>query len=54
MEEYLMDDCGYCCNCCLANNEVTQMPRIGDKAPEFKAVTTQGDIDFLNSMKVVG
>jgi len=46
MEEYLMDDCGYCCNCCLANNEVTQMPRIGDKAPEFKAVTTQGDIEF--------
>ncbi|HHX99301.1 TPA: peroxiredoxin [Candidatus Dojkabacteria bacterium] len=46
MDEYLIDDCGYCCNCCLANNEVTQMPRIGDKAPEFKAVTTQGDIDF--------
>ena len=22
------------------------MPRIGDKAPEFKAVTTQGDINF--------
>ncbi len=22
------------------------MPRIGDKAPEFKAVTTQGEIDF--------
>ena len=22
------------------------MPRIGDKAPSFKAVTTQGDINF--------
>ncbi len=26
--------------------EVNRMPLIGDKAPEFKAVTTQGDIDF--------
>ncbi len=26
--------------------EVTAMPRIGDKAPEFKAVTTQGEINF--------
>lgn len=26
--------------------EFTSMPRIGDKAPEFKAVTTQGDINF--------
>ncbi len=25
---------------------VTPMPRIGDKAPMFKAVTTQGEIDF--------
>ncbi|MBK7681571.1 MAG: peroxiredoxin [Bacteroidetes bacterium] len=25
---------------------VTAMPRIGDKAPSFKAVTTQGDINF--------
>jgi peroxiredoxin (alkyl hydroperoxide reductase subunit C) len=25
---------------------VTPMPRIGDKAPAFKAVTTQGEIDF--------
>ena len=24
----------------------TSLPRIGDKAPEFKAVTTQGDINF--------
>ena len=22
------------------------MPRIGDKAPEFKAITTQGEINF--------
>lgn len=27
-------------------NEIIGMPRIGDKAPEFKAVTTQGDIHF--------
>lgn len=27
-------------------NEVTSMPRIGDQAPAFKAVTTQGDINF--------
>ncbi len=26
--------------------EVTAMPRIGDKAPEFKAITTQGEIHF--------
>lgn len=26
--------------------EVISMPRIGDKAPSFKAVTTQGDINF--------
>lgn len=25
---------------------ITTMPRIGDKAPAFKAVTTQGEIDF--------
>lgn len=47
MDENLIDDYGYCCcDYCLAENEVVQMPRIGDKAPEFKAVTTQGDIDF--------
>ncbi|MGC9151303.1 MAG: peroxiredoxin [Microbacter sp.] len=27
-------------------NEVVSMPRIGDRAPEFKAVTTQGEIHF--------
>jgi len=26
--------------------EIISMPRIGDKAPEFKAVTTQGDMNF--------
>ena len=26
--------------------EVVATPRIGDKAPAFKAVTTQGEIDF--------
>lgn len=28
------------------NQDVRVMPRIGDKAPSFKAVTTQGDINF--------
>ncbi len=28
------------------NQEITPMPRIGDKAPEFKAITTQGEINF--------
>ena len=28
------------------HEEVNVMPRIGDKAPAFKAVTTQGEIDF--------
>jgi len=28
------------------NQEFIAMPRIGDKAPKFKAVTTQGNIDF--------
>ena len=28
--------------------ETHSMPRIGDKAPEFKAVTTQGDVHFPN------
>lgn len=27
-------------------NEIISMPRIGDKAPEFKAITTQGKINF--------
>jgi len=36
----------YCCDYCFADDEVVQMPRIGDRAPEFKAVTTQGDIEF--------
>lgn len=26
--------------------QIISMPRIGDKAPEFKAITTQGDINF--------
>lgn len=30
----------------LMQNEVISMPRIGDAAPEFKAVTTQGEINF--------
>ncbi len=30
----------------MENNTVSSIPRIGDKAPAFKAVTTQGDINF--------
>jgi len=30
----------------MEENQVIAMPRIGDKAPEFKAVTTQGEINF--------
>jgi len=30
----------------MEENTVLAMPRIGDKAPEFKAVTTQGEINF--------
>lgn len=31
----------------MENNEnIISMPRIGEKAPEFKAITTQGDINF--------
>lgn len=31
--------------------KIVAMPRIGDKAPEFKAVTTQGDINFPSDFK---
>ncbi len=31
--------------------QVVAMPRIGDKAPEFKAITTQGDINFPGDYK---
>jgi peroxiredoxin (alkyl hydroperoxide reductase subunit C) len=30
----------------MENTQTFAMPRIGDKAPEFKAVTTQGEINF--------
>ncbi|MGB3799787.1 MAG: peroxiredoxin [Lewinella sp.] len=32
-------------------SEVIGIPRIGDKAPEFKAVTTQGEINFPDKYK---
>jgi peroxiredoxin (alkyl hydroperoxide reductase subunit C) len=32
-------------------NQVVPMPRIGDAAPEFKAVTTQGEINFPKDYK---
>lgn len=37
----------------MENNEnnVVSMPRIGDKAPAFKAVTTQGEINFPEDYK---
>lgn len=31
--------------------EITPMPRIGEKAPEFKAITTQGEINFPSQYK---
>ena len=35
----------------MENNNVYTMPRIGEKAPEFKAVTTQGEINFPSDYK---
>ncbi len=35
----------------MEENKVLAMPRIGDPAPEFKAVTTQGNIHFPNDYK---
>jgi len=32
-------------------DKVISIPRIGDRAPEFKAVTTQGNINFPNDFK---
>jgi len=32
--------------CCTDQPSAVSMPRIGDKAPAFKAVTTQGEINF--------
>lgn len=32
-------------------NEFISMPRIGDKAPSFKAITTQGEINFPEQYK---
>lgn len=33
------------------SDEISMMPLIGDKAPEFKAVTTQGEINFPSDYK---
>ena len=33
------------------NNNINIMPRIGDKAPAFNAVTTQGNISFPQDFK---
>jgi peroxiredoxin (alkyl hydroperoxide reductase subunit C) len=35
----------------MDENQITPMPRIGDAAPEFKAVTTQGEINFPSDYK---
>ena len=35
----------------MEENQITSMPRIGDPAPEFKAVTTQGEINFPSDYK---
>lgn len=35
----------------MEENQVYAMPRIGEKAPEFKAVTTQGEINFPSDYK---
>ncbi|MDI3527292.1 MAG: peroxiredoxin 2/4 [Tenuifilum sp.] len=35
----------------MEENQVITMPRIGDKAPEFKAMTTQGEINFPHDYK---
>ncbi|MFO7657659.1 MAG: peroxiredoxin [Bacteroidales bacterium] len=35
----------------MEENQVISLPRIGEKAPEFKAVTTQGDINFPGDYK---
>jgi peroxiredoxin (alkyl hydroperoxide reductase subunit C) len=32
-------------------NQAVSMPRIGDKAPEFKAITTQGPVNFPSDYK---
>lgn len=34
--------------------KVVSMPRIGDEAPSFRAVTTQGDINFLKIIQDAG
>ncbi len=35
----------------MEENQVVSLPRIGDAAPEFKAVTTQGEINFPDDYK---
>jgi len=35
----------------MDENQIIAMPRIGDPAPEFKAVTTQGEINFPSDYK---
>jgi peroxiredoxin (alkyl hydroperoxide reductase subunit C) len=35
----------------IINQNMVAMPRIGDAAPDFKAVTTQGNINFPTDYK---
>ena len=37
--------------CCCSENETYKMPLIGDDAPAFEAVTTQGNISFPADFK---
>ena len=35
----------------MEDTQIFSMPRIGDRAPEFTAVTTQGTINFPSDYK---
>ena len=39
------------CCCCPCEEQETMMPRIGEPAPAFEAMTTQGKISFPSQYK---
>ena len=41
----------YKINKIMEENQVNYMPRIGDKAPAFEAITTQGNINFPYNLR---